>query len=82
MSKNPRYIKKPAPVQNSIISNTVREGKFFADVAKASCHSEIANPVSPRLQLQNSSNVTNSQSQTQIEFEVSSVVKMAYLRIV
>ena len=47
MPQIPRNIKKSAISQNTIVSNTVREGISFADVAKASNQSEIAIPITP-----------------------------------
>ena len=41
-----RIYKKPAPTQNTIVSNTVKEGISFADVTKASNQFEIAIPSS------------------------------------
>ena len=45
--KNPRNYKKLAPTQNTIVSNTFKEGTSFADITKASNQSEIAIPTSP-----------------------------------
>ena len=53
MLKNLTKHQKLAPAQNSIVSNTVREGITFAFeifpqiIIKSSSHSEIAIPVSP-----------------------------------